>query len=101
MKTTFDKLDELTIKGSNELPNLNEFIANAFLPGDFAVFRKQWGRHTTHSSERLFSHELGTLLLNAKLYSNVNMFGMRYGNMCAVTYVNACSPNLLEFYVCI
>jgi len=97
----FYELEKLEyIKEGNRLPNYKTFIKDVMSEMGVNRLYELWKQERGEKAKRsIFDHELGTLLLNAKFYSENQMFGMAYGNLAVVTYVNNSSPNLLEFSV--
>ena len=94
------------IEKGNELPNLDWFIENILKQPavdniyELWVFTyKQIYNMTDHFSYKSFLHELGCVLLNAKLLQNRNSIGFKYGCLTITTYQNNSKPNLLEISV--
>lgn len=97
----FDDLNKLEyVREGNKLPNYDSFIKDVMNERSVNTLFELWkSERKEHALRSTFDHELGTLLLNAKDYARNSMFGMSYGNLAAVTYVNNTKPNLLEFCV--
>lgn len=96
----FDDLNKLEyIKEGNQLPNYDSFIKDVMNEHSVNKLFELWKTERSNSDRTYFDHELATLLLNAKFYTKNSMFGMSYGNLAAITYVNNSKPNLLEFCV--
>lgn len=99
-----DKLEH--IKEGNLMPNFDWFIKEILNQPAVDDIYELWKYTYNQISDierehkyESFLHELGTLLLNAKLFRESTSFGFKYGCLVITTYQNNSIPNLYEISV--